>query len=75
VRVEKAQPGDKHGDVRADTDKAHASFHEWLAKTRRASEHSPDGTRRPYWLPRPLKPSKEAYKLPDVGKKEPVAGD
>ena len=75
VRVERAQPGDKHGDVRADTDKAHASFHEWLAKTRRASEHSPDGTRRPYWLPRPLKPSKEAYKLPDVSSKEPVPGD
>ena len=28
-----------------------------------ADKVSPDGTRRPYWLTRPLKPSKEAYKL------------
>lgn len=27
-------------------------------------EHSPDGTRRPHWLIRPVKPTKEAYKLP-----------
>jgi hypothetical protein len=25
---------------------------------------SPDGTRRPYWLLRPLKPAREAYRLP-----------
>jgi len=63
VRVEKAHPEDKHGDVTVDTKKAHESFHEWLAKTRKASEHSPDGNRRPMWMPRPLKPTKEAYKL------------
>lgn len=73
VKVERAHATDRHGDVKVNTQKAHDSFHEWLAKTRRASEFSPDGTRRPYWLPRPLKPSKEAYKLPE--KKEPVAGD
>jgi len=25
---------------------------------------SPDGSRRPYWLMRPLKPSKAVYELP-----------
>ena len=25
---------------------------------------SPDGTRRPYWLIRPVKPSRDAYRLP-----------
>ena len=39
---------------------------DWLAKTRPASLHSPDGTRRPFWLPRPLKPSRDAYRLPDA---------
>ncbi len=75
VRVEKAHPGDKQGDIRVDTGKAHQSYKEWLAKTRKASEYSPDGTRRPYWLPRPLKPVRQAYKLPDVSETEPVAGD
>jgi anaerobic selenocysteine-containing dehydrogenase len=64
VRIEKARPGDRYGDVEVDTDKAHASFHTWLAKTRPASLYSPDGTRRPFWLPRPLKPSRDAYRLP-----------
>ncbi len=66
VRIERAHPSDRHGDVFVDTAKSHQSYHEWLAKTRKASEYSPDGTRRPYWLPRPLKPSKEAYKLPQL---------
>lgn len=73
VKIEKAHPTDRHGDVKVNTDKSHESYHEWLAKTRKATEHSPDGTRRPLWLPRPLSPTKEAYQLPDKG--EPVAGD
>jgi anaerobic selenocysteine-containing dehydrogenase len=68
VRIEKARADDRHGDVGVDTEQAHNSFREWLAKTRKASRHSPDGTRRPYWLPRPLKPSREAYRLPEAGK-------
>jgi hypothetical protein len=32
--------------------------------TRSAVDYSPDGLRRPFWLKRPLKPLKEAYKLP-----------
>jgi len=33
-------------------------------RLRPAILHSPDGTRRPYWLLRPLKPGREAYQLP-----------
>ena len=38
---------------------------EWVELTRSAVDYSPDGNRRPYWLKRPLKPVKEAYKLPE----------
>lgn len=64
VRVRAARPGDAYGDISVDTAKAHAAYRKWLAMTRGAAEHSPDGTRRPYWLMRPLKPSKDTYRLP-----------
>ncbi len=64
--VRKAQPGEKHGDVRVDTARSMAVYREWVAKARPATTHSPDGTRRPYWLKRPLKPVREAYELPGV---------
>jgi anaerobic selenocysteine-containing dehydrogenase len=65
MNVEKAHPNDRHGDVWVDTNRSMAVYREWLAMTRPASSHSPDGTRRPYWLKRPLKPTREAYKLPN----------
>ncbi len=64
VRVRKAEPGDEYGDVYVDTAASERVFREWLDETRPAREHSPDGTRRPHWLLRPLRPSREAYKLP-----------
>ena len=64
LSVTKAGPNDKHGDVQVDTKKSMAVYHQWLALTRPATTHSPDGTRRPYWLKRPLKPVREAYLLP-----------
>jgi anaerobic selenocysteine-containing dehydrogenase len=63
VRVRKAEPKDRYGDVSVDTQKARAVYREWLEKTRSAERHSPDGTRRPYWLMRPLRPTREAYAL------------
>ena len=63
VRVTKAQPGDRHGDIHVDTRRAHEIFHEWLEKCRPAAQVSPDGSRRPYWMMRPLKPSRAAYQL------------
>jgi anaerobic selenocysteine-containing dehydrogenase len=65
VNVRKAQPGEKYGDVWVDTEKSMQVYREWLAMTRSAVDHSPNGLRRPYWLKRPLKPVKEAYKLPE----------
>jgi len=64
VRVRKADPGDRLGDIAVDTAKARVAYLRWLELTRPAGEVSPDGTRRPYWLLRPLKPAREAYRLP-----------
>jgi anaerobic selenocysteine-containing dehydrogenase len=64
TNVTKAKPGDKYGDVSVDTKRSMAVYEEWKSWTRPASKHSPDGTRRPYWLKRPLKPVREAYDLP-----------
>jgi hypothetical protein len=41
-------------------------YREWLALTRPAGHVSPDGTRRPRWLMRPLKPSEAAFALPEA---------
>jgi anaerobic selenocysteine-containing dehydrogenase len=64
LNVEKARPGDQHGDVSVDTKRSMAVYRAWLALTRSAVDHSPDGTRRPDWLKRPLKPVRAAYALP-----------
>jgi anaerobic selenocysteine-containing dehydrogenase len=68
VRVRRAESGDRAGDISVDVARAHDVYREWLAKTRPADRHSPDGTRRPYWLLRPLRPEKEAYRLPFGGR-------
>jgi anaerobic selenocysteine-containing dehydrogenase len=64
VRVRKAEAGDRYGDVGVDTARSAEAYRDWLALTRPAERVSPDGTRRPYWLLRPLKPSRDAYRLP-----------
>lgn len=71
VRVRKADAGDRPGDIAVDTAKAHTAYRRWLALTRPAGEVSPDGTRRPYWLLRPLKPARDVYRLPE-GADSPV---
>ncbi len=65
VRLRKAERGDSYGDISVDTQKAHEIYRKWLSVTRPAYRYSPDGTRRPYWLLRPLKPAREFYRLPD----------
>jgi anaerobic selenocysteine-containing dehydrogenase len=65
VRVRRAEPGDAYGDISVDTAKAREVYRRWLAQTRPADDFSPDGTRRPYWLLRPLKPARESYRLPE----------
>jgi anaerobic selenocysteine-containing dehydrogenase len=66
VRVRKAEAGDQYGDIAVDTQKSYEAYRRWLALTRPAEQHSPDGTRRPYWLMRPLKPARDVYRLPAV---------
>jgi len=63
VRVRPADRGDAHGDVWVDTVKAHQVYNRWLEMTRPAGTHSPDGTRRPTWLMRPLKPAAGTFQL------------
>ena len=59
VVVEKAHPGDEHGDVFVDTNKSFEIYKEWLAMTRPAP--GPNGLRRPLWLARPLRPAEEMF--------------
>lgn len=63
VRVKRADPGDSYGDIHVDTAKSRAAFCQWLELARAAEEHSPDRTRRPYWLLRPVRPEREAFRL------------
>jgi anaerobic selenocysteine-containing dehydrogenase len=69
VRLEPAGPNDRYGDIYVDTKRAHEVYREWLAMTRPASKVSPNGMRRPHWLLRPFRPTREAYFLPGKGKK------
>jgi hypothetical protein len=64
VRVRPAGPGDAHGDITVDTVKAREAYRQWMTRTRPAGSVSPDGTRRPRWLMRPLKPGTGAFALP-----------
>ena len=61
VRLEKAGPDDSYGDIMVDTARSHELYKEWMAKTRPAP--GPDGTRRPHWFDRPLRPVADAYNL------------
>ena len=65
MRVSRAEPGDSYGDISVDTAKAREVYERWMKQTRPADTHSPDGTRRPYWLLRPLKPAREVFRLPE----------
>jgi len=54
VTVSPAAPGDRFGDVVVDTDKSAEHYQRWKALTHPAP--GPDGTRRPKWLNRPMRP-------------------
>jgi hypothetical protein len=65
VRVRKAEPSDKYGDIYVNTAKSRQVYKRWLGQTRSADRYSPNGERRPFWMLRPLKPAREFYKLPN----------
>ncbi len=64
VRVRRALPGDAHGELAVDTERAREVYREWMQRTRPAGAASPGRMRRPSWLMRPLKPSAEAFAVP-----------
>ncbi|MDH5671210.1 MAG: molybdopterin-dependent oxidoreductase [Myxococcales bacterium] len=72
IAVRKAAPGQRRGDIEVDLAKSQAVYRQWVDMARPASVYSPDGTRRPYWLKRPLKPTKKAYLLPGRDPEEPA---
>ena len=63
--MRKAGPGENYGDVWVDTRRSMEVYRQWVALTRSPLQHSPDGTRRPAWLKRPLKPVASAYEIPE----------
>jgi anaerobic selenocysteine-containing dehydrogenase len=69
VRVSRAGPGDAPGDIAVDTEKSRQVYRRWLETARSALQFSPDGTRRPYWLLRPLKPDHDAFRLPQEARR------
>jgi anaerobic selenocysteine-containing dehydrogenase len=59
VRVTRAEPGDRFGDIEVDRGKARAVYERWRALTR-----PPEGElRRPLWLARAVRPADRAYRL------------
>jgi anaerobic selenocysteine-containing dehydrogenase len=66
VRVRRALETDRYGDIFVDPDRARAVYRAWLERTRPATVVSPNGDRRPYWLLRPLRPTRDAYRLDTV---------
>jgi len=60
VRVEKASPEDRYGDVFVDRKRSVEVYREWLAMTRATT--GPDGQRRPEFLMRPVKPKRKAFR-------------
>ena len=63
VRVERAGPADRYGDVFVDTNRSMAVYREWLRRTRPAP--GPGNLRRPPELLRAFRPAPEAYRLPE----------
>uniref|UniRef100_A0A7C1G6K2 Formate dehydrogenase n=1 Tax=Thermomicrobium roseum TaxID=500 RepID=A0A7C1G6K2_THERO len=61
VRIVKAGPDDRYGDVVVDTRKSMEVYRRWLAMTRPAP--GPGGLRRPLWMLRPYKPDPSAYRI------------
>jgi hypothetical protein len=59
VRVEKASPDDRCGDIYVDTNLSHSVYQKWKALARPAP--GPDNLRRPLWFPRVARPAESTY--------------
>ena len=65
VRVRAAESKDRYGDISVDVERSRDVYRKWLSMARPADKYSPNHTRRPYWLLRPLKPGREHFNLPE----------
>ncbi len=61
VRLSKAEPGDRYGDIEVDVRKSREVLQEWIGMTRPGP--GPGGWRRPEFLMRPVKPKRKAFKV------------
>jgi anaerobic selenocysteine-containing dehydrogenase len=61
IRLERAHPGDRYGDVYVDAKRSWEAYQQWLALARPTL--GPDDQRRPEFLTRPVKPTRRAYRL------------
>jgi anaerobic selenocysteine-containing dehydrogenase len=61
VRIARAEPDDRYGDVVVDTAKSFEIYREWLDLAKPGP--GPGGLRRPMWLDRPVKPTEDAYRV------------
>jgi anaerobic selenocysteine-containing dehydrogenase len=61
VRITRAEPDDRYGDVVVDTSRSFEIYREWLEMTKPGP--GPGGLRRPMWLDRPVKPTDDAYRV------------
>lgn len=62
VRLSRASPEDRYGDIMVDTRRSMEIYREWLALARPAP--GPDNLRRPLWLLRAVRPATETFYLP-----------
>jgi anaerobic selenocysteine-containing dehydrogenase len=61
VKVERANDGDRYGDVEVDTKKSMEVYREWLALTRK--DPRPGGLRRPLHFARAVRPTADASRI------------
>jgi anaerobic selenocysteine-containing dehydrogenase len=62
VRMERARPGDRYGDVYVDERLSEQALTGWLARAR--ATLGPGRQRRPEFLMRPVKPARRAFRVP-----------
>ncbi|MEZ4523242.1 MAG: hypothetical protein R3A46_16605 [Thermomicrobiales bacterium] len=72
VKVTKARPDDRYGDIHVDLERSRQVYEQWKALTRPAP--GPNNLRRPLWYARPYKPTAEMFVLAEE-ERETVEAD
>jgi anaerobic selenocysteine-containing dehydrogenase len=66
VRVERAAPADRYGDIFVDTNLSHAVYQKW----KKLARPTPGPLRRPLWFPRVVRPAESAFYMPHSGQEQ-----